>query len=107
MPESKQRHGCLTAFLIFITIANAGTALFYLLRADVIRSNLPGMPGWAIPLLIALAIFNLACAVALFNWKKWGFWGFCASGAVVFVVNLTIGVGIGPALAGLIGIAIL
>ena len=88
-------------------VANAATALIYLLAADGIRNNVPNMPEWAFPVLIVGGFFNLVCAIALFRWKKWGFWGFVVSAVVVFGVNLSIGVGPGSALAGLIGVAIL
>jgi len=107
MQESKQRNGWLTAFLILMIVANTGTILVYLFSGDSIRAASPGMPAWATPVLIAIALFNLACAVALFKWKRWGFWGLCASGAVTFLVNLMIGVGFMTAAIGLIGVAVL
>lgn len=104
---SKQRHGCLTAYLIFMIIANSAAALSYVFNSEAIRQALPDMPGWAIPVLTVGCLFNLACAVALFRWKKWGFWGFVGSAIVVLALNLLIGLGIGTSLGGLLGIAIL
>jgi len=88
-------------------VANSGAALMYLLGSNFVRQSLPNMPNWTIPILMLLLVFNLACAIALFQWKKWGFWGFCVSGFVSILVNLSIGLGIGTSLGGLIGIAIL
>ena len=51
--------------------------------------------------------FNIVCAVALFQWKKWAFWGFVASAVITFAINLEIGLGVGQAVLGLIGIVIL
>jgi hypothetical protein len=107
MTGARQRHGCLTAWLVLMIVANSATSLLYLFRSDVIRRNLPNAPAWIFPVLIVAALFNLACAVALFQWKKWGFWGFCASSLVALVVNISSGLGIGTALFGLIGVAIL
>ena len=101
-PAQKQRHGCLTAYLVFIIVGNSATALIYLLGSENIH-----MPKWAFPVMIVAGIFNLVCAIALFRWKKWGFWGAVASGVVVFFINLSIGVQPGFALAGLLGVAIL
>ena len=106
MEEGKKRHGCLTAWLILMLVANSATALMYLLGRDAIQRQLPNMPGWAFPVLIVMALFNLACAIALFRWKKWGFWGFCASSVIALAVNLSAGLGIGQSLGGLIGVAI-
>lgn len=107
MAEGKSRHGCLTAWLVLMIIANSASALMYLLGSDAIRQALPNAPGWAFPVLIVFSLFNLVCAIALFQWKKWGFWGFCVSSVVALVVNLSIGLGIGPAVGGLIGVALL
>jgi hypothetical protein len=104
----KQRHGCLTAWLILMLIANSATALLYLFTADAIRRNLPHQPpSWLFPLLIVFALFNVVCAIALWQWKKWGFWGFLFSSIVALFANISAGLGAGTALLGLLGIAIL
>ena len=107
MIKLKQRHGCLTAWLILMIIANSAVALIYLFGSAIVKQTSPNVPSWAFPVLAIMAIFNLVCAIALFKWKRWGFWGFFASSIVAVVVNLSIGLGIGSSLAGLIGIAIL
>ena len=63
--------------------------------------------SWAFPVLVVGGVFNLVCAIGLFRWKKWGFWGFVGSASIVFVINLSIGLSLGAALAGLLGVAIL
>ena len=107
MIDQKQRHGCLTAWLVLIIIANSATSLIYLLRGQAIKQALPQAPGWTFPVLAVFSVFNLVCAIALFKWKKWGFWGFLVSGMVAFIINLTIGLGIGQSLFGLLGIVLL
>jgi len=103
----KQRHGCLTAYLAFIMIANSVTSIMYLTGAGGLRENAPNLPEWALPILILLGIVNLVCAAALFGWKKWGFWGFACSAAIAFIVNLSIVVDPVSAASGLLGVAIL
>jgi len=107
MEEGKKRHGCLTAWLILMLVANSVAALAYLLGRDAIQKQLPNMPDWAFPVLVVMCLFNLACAIALFRWKKWGFWGFCVSSVIALAVNLSIGLGVGQSLCGLIGVALL
>ena len=107
LSQPKQRHGCLTAYLVFMIIANSATAIMYIAGREAIQKSLPGMPDWAFPVLIALGVFNLTCAIALFRWKKWGFWGFTLSACVVLFVNLAIGLSPAQALGGLVGVAIL
>ena len=105
--QKKERHGCLTAYLVLAIIANSATALLYLFGAEAIKRSTPNMPDWAFPLLIVLVLFNLACAIALFRWKKWGFWGLVASAIVILGVNLTIGLGVSSAIVGLLRVLLL
>jgi len=105
--QKKQRHGCLTAWLILMIIANSLVALMYLFGIGAIRKHFPDAPDWAFPVLAVLGIVNLVCAIALFSWKKWGFFGFAATSVVALIVNLTVGLNIIQAFLGLVGIAIL
>jgi len=109
--EMKNRHGCLTAWLILMIVANSLSLLMYLVMAagegEAMREAFPDMPVWAIPALIVLSAFNVACAIALFRWKKWGFWGFCATSAIGLPINLYLGVGVPQSIAGLLGVVLL
>lgn len=107
MQTTKQRHGCLTAWLIFMIVMNALASLAYLFGGSLIAETTPGLPGWAIWGFAFFSILNVIFAIALFTWKKWGFWGFCASSGVVFFLNIFSGINILSAVFGLIGIAIL
>ncbi len=101
----KQRHGCLTTYLVLAIIANSATALLYLLGKEALsRSSTQHIPDWAFPVLTAVCVFNVVCAIALFRWKKWGFWGLIASAAVALCVNVAIGLGPLAAISGLIGV---
>lgn len=88
-------------------VANSASALIYLLGSGAIREALPNAQDWAFPVLIVFSVFNLICAVALFQWKKWGFWGFCGSSVAGLVVNVSIGLGTGTVLLGLVGVLLL
>ena len=106
MSEQKQRHGCLTTVLVLMIVTNSATALMYLLGRSAFKQSL-GMPSWVLVVMGVLASFNLACAIALFKWKKWGFWGFIASCIVALFVNISAGIVLGQSLLGPIGIALL
>jgi hypothetical protein len=103
VPAQKHRHGCLAAYLVFMIVANSVTALTYVLLSfkDI------HMPRWAFPVLTVGGIFNVVCAIALFRWKKWGFWGLAASAVTIFFINLSLGLGTGRALLGFLGLPIL
>ena len=107
MAIQKNRHGCLTAWLILMIIANSISALVYLLNSQAVQQALPTAPDWTFPVLTVVCIFNIVCAIALFNWKKWGFWGFLGSSVTALIINLSIGLGIGQSLLGLLGIVLL
>jgi hypothetical protein len=92
---------------VFVIIANSATALIYLFGAAAIKRSAPNMPDWAFPVLIVLVLFNLACAVALLRWKKWGFWCLVGSAVVTLGVNLTIGLGLSSAIVGFLGAILL
>ena len=103
---ARKRHGCLTVYLGFMIFINAGMSLLYFLAGGAL-GEAGDLPGWALPVLGLFGLVNVACAVGLFLWKRWGFYGFCASAGIVFVINLAIGLGVGSSVMGLVGIAVL
>jgi len=106
--DEKQRHGCVTAWLVLMIIANAGLALVYLLANDTITRNLPeNVPSAMIYLLGFIGIINVVFAVLLFQWKRWGFYGYVVSALATFLINLSIGVPATSSILGLVGIGIL
>jgi hypothetical protein len=95
---------------VCIQPANAATALVYLLGKALLQQqlqNMPAFPDWAFPVLGVIGVFNLVCAIALFAWKKWGFYGFIVSSIFSFAINLTIGIPVVHALMGIVGVAVL
>ena len=107
MEISKRRHGCLTAWLTLMVAGNFILAIFYLVSSASSSRSLSSGTEWTLPATIILMLFNMVCAIALFKWKKWGFWGICVSSTIVFVVNLSSGLGIIPTLSGLVGVILL
>ncbi len=103
----KQRHGCLTAYLVFALLANAVSSLIYLFAGESLIRSLPEAPVWIVYPLAILGFANIACVIGLFTWKKWGFYGFIGTSIITFGLNLSSGLGIAGSLSGLIGIAIL
>ena len=104
----KQRHGCVTAWLVLMIIANSLTAILYLFASDMITKNLP--ENVSTPMIILLGVIgisNVIFSILLFQWKKIGFWGFALTSVGALIINLSIGLGIGQSLFGLAGIAIL
>ncbi len=107
MDNPKQRHGCLTAWLIVMILANGFTAVITPLTVSSIQQAIPGFPTWIVWPIALLAILNVVFAIALFNWKKWGFFGFLVNSLIAFGLNLYAGIGVPQAVLGLVGIAFL
>jgi hypothetical protein len=104
----KRRHGCVTAWLVFLICTNAIMAVAYLIASPFFMQLFPHPVSFGIFALLSLTGFlNVFFAAMLLKWKKFGFWGFAASGLIVFGINLSLGLGIVNSGAGLIGIGIL
>ena len=104
-PE-RRRGGCLTAWLMLMLILNPLVAIYYLVAGGTVRQALPGLPPWVLPVLTVFGIANFVFALAVWNWKKWGMYGFVGSSAVVFFINAAT-LGTGRAIIGLVGVIIL
>ena len=105
---TKQRHGCVTAWLILMIIANSLTAITYLFLGETISQNLPNpIPQSLMIILAIIGIANLIFSILLFKWKKWAFWAFALTSLITLGINLYIGTGIAASLFGLSGAAIL
>jgi hypothetical protein len=104
----KERHGCVTAWLIFMIVANSIVVITYLFARGMIQKNLPAaIPSWAFIALGLMGIANIIFAAALLKWKKWGFWGFVLTSIIAAGINLEIGTGVLQTLLGLAGVIVL
>jgi len=102
----KKRGALLTIWLILMLLANAGTALGYLLEGGFITAVLPTIPSWAIYVLGVVTLLNVVFTIFLFMWKKWAFFALCGTAGLAFVINLIIGMGF-YSVFGLLGLIIL
>lgn len=107
MSDEKKRHGCLTAWLILMIIANAATAFLYFTGGALVAAAVPSGNSALILVLGVIGLANVAFAIALFMWKKWAFWGFCGCSVITMIINIILGLGIGQSVGGLLGAAIL
>ncbi|MFC1553345.1 hypothetical protein ACFL7D_01815 [candidate division KSB1 bacterium] len=106
--EEKQRHWCLTVLLVLIIFEGSGRTLFYLYPSDAIKSTYPEYtPAWFFPLHAILGYINFICAIALFRWQKWGFYGLCFVIVFDIIVEIIIGYEIFVIIIELILLAIL
>jgi hypothetical protein len=105
--EAPKRHGCLTAYLVFMLIINTLTALSYFIMGDKLMAHYPSAPSGIQYVFGFGGIVNVVIVLALFWWKKWAFYTFCVLAVVYFGINLYIGISPVGAILGLIGPLIL
>lgn len=106
--EEKQRHGCVTAWLVLLLVANSLTALTNLFASDFVMTGLPQVaPSYLVIILGAIGLVNVFFAYRLLKWKKDGFWGIALSSVAAVIINYYIGMGILLTISGLIGVGIL
>lgn len=109
--ELKKRHGCVTAWLVMMIIANTLASIFYLFM-NMIGSMVKQDPETKLTtplilLLIIIGVANVIFSVLLLKWNKIGFYGFLISSIGALIVNIYVGLSIGQSSIGLIGFAVL
>jgi hypothetical protein len=102
-----KRGGCLTAFLVVMFVINPLVAIYYLFAGGTVLAAYPGAPAWTIPVLIVFSLINTGLAIGIWNWKRWGVYGFGVAVIGIFIVNMAIGVPILSALSGFVGLIIM
>lgn len=106
--KQKQRHGCLTAWLLMIIIGNAFISLLLLVvDPKLIQQQDNTMSKEKMVLLAILGLINITFAIGLWHWKKWAFYGFALSGFLMFITNLNMGLDIVSSALGLVGVFLL
>jgi hypothetical protein len=84
MDNIKHRNGCLLFCLLCLIIINAFSIITYLVR---IFEDPPNSPMWVLVFFFVKSLFELLCSLALFRWKKWGFWGILLSSVAGIIYN--------------------
>ena len=87
-PQQRKRHGCLTAYLIILLWQSCAYLwLFYSISLD-------NTPLWDVLFFASFAV-NIFGIIALFKWKKWGFWMLCITGFISMLALLFGGYALG------------
>jgi hypothetical protein len=102
-----RRHGCLTAYLVFMLIVNTLTSLAYFSMGNKLLNYYPSAPSGTAYVFAVGSLINVGIVLFLFWWNKWAFYAFCVMAVLIFGVNLYIGISPVGALFGLIGPVIL
>ena len=111
IPSSEQppmaRHGCLTAWLTFMLIVNTACLIATPLWAPNMAKAGFQFSNTSLAVMVICLISSLAFTMALFRWKRWGFWGHCVIAVVALVNNLSMGTGIAESMSGFLGLGLL
>ena len=103
----KDRHGCVTAWLVLMLVGNSLASVVNLLFGSAVVQNASGLSSLWIWALGAIGILNVIFVFKLFKWKKIGFYGFLMTTVLSLVISLIVDVVPLQALIGLAGIAVL
>lgn len=106
MPKEKNRGALLTVWLILMLIGNIATTLAYLVAGAII-SIFVTLPVWVVYTLGFISILNIVSITYVFRWKKWAFFTLCGLAAIIFFINILLGVGTFLSILGLGGPLIL
>lgn len=87
MNETKQRHGCVIAWLWVATISNVYMAIYY--AVTMFSAYSPEITlGLGIQAILSIA--NVLGAILLMRWNKTGFYLFLMSSLIVCIVNISV-----------------
>jgi hypothetical protein len=89
---TKRRHVFLSAILLLIVVVNGLSAVTLPFAIDRIQRQDPKIGAWQIWLAAFMCALAVVCAIAIYNWKKWGFYGILAIATVSLIVTLATGV---------------
>ena len=87
--RNKQRHGCLTAWLIYLIIAYSIGSLGLFFGSESIYKRLPYLTSENSLLIVAsIEFLNVAFSFFLLKWVKLGFWGLLLTNIILLIIQI-------------------
>jgi len=83
-------HPCPTVWLALMIISNVLVMLVYLLAGGELTTG-TGLPRWVIPVGIVECAASILFIAVLFQWRKWGLYGFVGISTVTVAGNFAAG----------------
>jgi len=105
--RGKEMHGLLTAWLILIIVLNLIGILLSLEACGSLNTYQMASAGGYIFITVILSIAVIGFTLALFNWKKWGFYGLAASYIFAIIMNFVLGLSWWQNSLSIIGLGVL
>jgi hypothetical protein len=94
----------LTSVLLLLFLTNVILAFFYLMVA--LEQIVPSRNAHWAPTLLALATANVVVLVAIWNWRRWGYFGLFGTTTLVFCTNIAQGQTVRNAAIGILGLSL-
>lgn len=87
--QNKQRHGCLTAWLIYLMLSYSLVSLGLFFNSDSIVQKFQYIKSENLLLIVAsIAILNVLFIFMLLKWFKLGFWGLLSTSTLLFIIQI-------------------
>jgi hypothetical protein len=87
--QNKQRHGCLTAWLIYLMISYSIVSLGLFYKIDTIAQKFQYIKSENLLLIVAsIEILNVLFLFMLLKWFKLGFWGLLSTSTLLFIIQI-------------------
>jgi len=87
--RNKQRHGCLTAWLVYLMISNSIVSLGLFYNINSIVQRFKYIKSENLLLIVAsIQILNVLFLLMLLKWFKLGFWGLLSTSTLLFIIQI-------------------
>ena len=85
----KQRHGCLTAWLIYLMIASAIISyVFFFKNNDEMEKLQQKFSENIIFVIGSIGILNILFCYLILKWVKLGFWGLIVTNSIMMIIHI-------------------
>ena len=87
--QNKQRHGCLTAWLIYLILSYSIVSLGLFFNSDSTVEKFQYIKSENLLLIVAsIAILNVLFIFMVLKWFKLGFWGLLSTSTLLFIIQI-------------------
>lgn len=85
--QKKKRHGCLTAWLIYLIFAYSISSIIYFFNSNQLTEMTQDMSL----IYCSFSILGIFFSILLFNWVKLGFWGIMTISLILSIIQISNG----------------
>jgi|688.fasta_scaffold1203909_1 hypothetical protein len=87
--KNKERHGCLTAWLVYLIISYTFISLGIFFNTETMMKKIPiGASENELLFVASIMVLNAMFAFMLLKWLKIGFWGILSTSIILFIIKI-------------------